>query len=334
MNTVYGYPGMGGNATTIAQNTTIPQETVIEKPQDMKNATESDQDIIMAQHLIEFDAIQLQSENKLFIRETLTFKNIGTKNFYGSLRTWLPDGSENIKVSKSEMMAEGGSKSLDFDKNGNIISWKEFVEQNSVQFLYVVEYTIAMEQGTSSITGFFSKKLAYPTLVNYRYVQIRSDLAPLVVKISKPQESSILLFDENKNEITPVVDETGDIYRFDSPRFRELNIKLSGPSTIQAIKNDYAVYVVLGILIILVLLYPIIKKKLKPGERDENEEEEKTSSPAEAEPEEEIPESDDSKGLLQELKQLEKEYKSGDLLDEEYEDKKNSIQKKLKAINR
>jgi hypothetical protein len=99
-----------------------------------------------------------------------------------------------------------------------------------------------------------------------------------------------------------------------------------------------------------VLLYPIIKKKLKPGENDENEEEDETSSPAEDEPQEEISESDDSpvksvkefdgksgdelesirKGLLQELKELETEYKSGDLLDEEYEDKRNSIQNKLK----
>ena len=35
------------------------QEPAIEKPQDMKNATESDQDIVMAQHLIEIDAVQL-----------------------------------------------------------------------------------------------------------------------------------------------------------------------------------------------------------------------------------------------------------------------------------
>jgi len=52
----------------------------------------------MAQHLIEYDADQLKSENKLFIRETLIFRNTGTKDYYGSLRTWLPDGSENIKL--------------------------------------------------------------------------------------------------------------------------------------------------------------------------------------------------------------------------------------------
>jgi len=353
MNTAYGFAGMGGNNTTIAQNMTIPQNTSIEKPQDLKNATDSDQDIIMVQHLIEFDAVQLQSENKLFIRETLIFRNIGTKDFYGSLKTWVPEGSEKIKVSKSEMMTGGGLTPLDFNTNGNIISWKEFVEQNSkLPLLYAVEYAVAMEPGATSITGTYSKKLAYPTLLNYRYRE-QPGLPALVVKIAKPQESSIKLFDEKRNEIKPdEMDETGEIKRFSDPRFKELNIEISGASAIPAIKKDYVVYIVLGILIVLVLLYPIIKKKLKPGENDENEEEEEeeTSSPAEDEPQEEISESDDSpagsvkefdgksgdelgsirKGLLQELKELETEYKSGELLDEEYEDKKNSIQNKLK----
>jgi hypothetical protein len=217
-NVALGFAGMGGNTTT------IPQDT-IEKPWDLKNATESDQDIIMAQHLIEYDAVQLQSENKLFIRETLIFRNMGTKDFSGSLRTWLPDGSEKIKVGKSEMMTGGGLIPLDFDKNGNIISWKEYVEQNSnLPSLYVVEYIVAMEPRTSSITGTYSKKLAYPTLINYRYIE-KSGLPALVVKITKPQESSIKLFDENRNKINP--DETGDIFRFSSPQFKELNIDLS-----------------------------------------------------------------------------------------------------------
>lgn len=354
INTACGYSGMvGGNATTIPQNMTIQQTTSIEKPLDLKNATESDQDIVMVQHLIEYDAVQLQSENKLFIRETLTFKNLGTKDFYGPLRTWLPDGSEKIKVIRSEMMSDGRSIPLEFETNGNIISWKEFVQQNSVKFLYVIEYTFSLEPGKSSITGIYSKKLGYPTLINYKYVKIGSDLAPLVVKITKPQESSIKFFDENRNEITLDADETGDIYRRNEPpQFKELNIEISKSSAISEVNKDYVVYVVIGILILLVLLYPYISSKLKKGGAGKtlkvtsssyagkSKEERSGSSNNPVRPEEELKGISDTendplrKELGLKLKELEAKYKSGDLLDEEYEEEKNAIQNKLRSMNK
>ncbi len=141
INTAYGFAGM-----TTGNPAAQP---------DLVNTTESDQDIILVQHLIEFDAVRLQSENKLFIRETLIFRNIGSKDFYGSLKTWLPDGYENksIKVNKSEMMTGGGLIPLNNSTNGNIISWQDYVEQNSkLPLLYVVEYAVAMKPGASSIT--------------------------------------------------------------------------------------------------------------------------------------------------------------------------------------
>jgi hypothetical protein len=353
INTACGFAGMGGNTTTVPQNMTIPQNTSIEKPQDLKNATGSDQDIIMAQHLIEFDAVQLQPENKLFIRETLIFRNIGTKDYYGPLKTWLPDGSEKIKVSKSEMMTGGGLIPLDFNKTGNIISWQDYIEQNSkLPLLYVVEYSVAMKPGASSITGIFSKELAYPTLLNYRYIE-KPDLPALVLKITKPPESSIKIFDENRNEITQKeVDETGDIIRFSSPQFKELNVEISGSSAIPAVKKDYVVYVVIGILILLVLLYPYLSKKLKREETGKNSkatsssyagksvEERSGSGNNSVRSKEEFEENSDTemdplrKELGLKLKELETKYKSGDLLDEEYEDEKNAIQNKLKSMNK
>lgn len=351
MNTAYAFAGMGGNTTT------IPQETAIQKPQDLKNATESDQDVIMAQHLIEYDALQLQSENKLIIRETLIFRNIGIKAYYGSLRTWLPEGyeSNSIKVSKSEMMTGGGLIPLDFNQTGNIISWQEYIEQNNtLPLLYVVEYIVAMEPGASSTTGTYSKKLTYPTLINYRYIE-KPGLPSLIVKITKPQESSIKMFDENRNELKPTeADETGDINRFSSPQFKELNIEISTSSVIPAVKNDNSVYVyvVLGILILLVLLYPYISKKLKQGETgktlkvtsssyaDKSKEERARSGNNSVRSKEESKENIDTdldpmrKELGLKLKELEAKYKSGDLLDEEYEEEKNAIQNKLKSMNK
>ncbi len=353
INTASAFAGMGGaNTTTVPQNMTIPQNTSIGNTQDLKNATESDQDIIMAQHLIEYDAVQLQAENKLFIRETLIFRNIGTKDYYGPLRTWIPDGSEKIKVSKSEMMTGGGLIPLDFDKNGNIISWKQYVEQNSkLPLLYAVEYSVALEPGASSITGIFSKKLAYPTLLNYRYIE-KPDLPALVVKITKPLDSSIKIYDENRNELKPTeADETGEILRFSDPKFKELNIEISKSSAISAVNKDIVVYAVIGILILLVLLYPYISKKLKrEGEGktlkvtsstySDKAKEEISGSNKPVLPEGELKENSDSendsirKELGLKLKELETRYKSGDLLDEEYEEEKNAIQNKLRSMNK
>lgn len=343
INTAYGFAGMTAN------NATTPQDVGIARQMDLNNTTASDQDIVLVQHLIEVDSVQLQPENKLFIKETLIFRNIGTKDFFGALKTWIPDGGENIRLNRSEMMTTGELINLNFDKNGNIISWQDYIEQNSsLPFLYVVEYNVKMEPGTQ--TERFSKKLAYPTLINYRYLE-RSGLSAIVVKITKPADSSVKFLDENGNTITPSTsDENGSINRFSSPQFKEINVELSKSSVIPAGTQGYAVYVVLGILIILVLLYPVIRKKLKHGEKE-------TKETSRTEPSEEIPEkksrSVDSsapsgeefkgksktelenlrKEFLLKLKELETEYKSGNLLDEEYEDSRNTYQNKLKSIN-
>jgi hypothetical protein len=161
------------------------------------------------------------------------------------------------------------------------------------------------------------------------------------------------LFDENKNEIKPdESDETGEIKRFGDPRFKELNIEISGSSAIPAVKNDYTIYIVIGILILLVLSYPYINKKLKEGQAGKTSK--VTSSPKAGKSREERSRSgnnpvrpgEENKGnsdsemdarrkeLGLKLKELETKYKSGDLLDEEYEDEKNAIQDKLKSMNK
>jgi len=194
----------------------------------------------------------------------------------------------------------------------------------------------------------------------------KPDLPALVIKITKPQESSIKLFDENRNEITTgEVDEAGDIIRFYSPQFKEINIEISKSSAISAVKNDYAVYVVIGILIVLVLLYPYISKKLKRGEAGKaskvtsdagksvslkspgiapvtsgpGKSREDRSKPGNnsVRSEKELKGNSDTepdplkKELDMQLKELETRYKSGDLLDEEYEDEKNALLNKLKS---
>ena len=352
-NGALGYAGMGGNSN----NMTIPQETGNVTQIDLNNTTESDQDIIMIQHLIEIDANLLKAENKLFIRETLIFRNIGTMNFFGDLKTSIPDGSENISLARSEMMTGGGMVPINYSQNGNIISWKEYVEQNSnLPFMYAVEYSIKQDaKGKASNTEIFSKKLAVPAIINYKYIE-KPDLAAIVIKIAKPQENTVKFIDENGNKIGATeVDDKGEIFRFSSPQFKEITVEISQSSAILpgSQNNTIIIVIVIGILIILVFSYPYIKKKLNPDEKRSNiskKTEGKTNKNANVEKEspkvnnaassgkykgknaEEL--EDLKKQFLSKIKDLEKKYESGDLLDEEYEDTRSSYQGNLKEIEK
>jgi len=358
-NGALGFPGMGGNPnatnSNITNTTDIPQDTGTISQIDFNNTTSSDQDIIIVQHLIEMDS----SENKLFIHETLIFRNIGTKDFFGDLRTWIPDESEDVIVARSEMMTGGGNVPIDFSRNGNIISWKDYVEQNSsLPFLYVLEYTVQQEAGVSS-SEIFSKKLAVPALTSYKYVENPNIGSALVVKITKPEGNAVQFTDENGNKMAATdADEKAGIFRFSSPEFKEINVEISSsllPTT--SASQSYAAYIVIGILIILALLYPYIKKKLKSEDgkgkgTSENSEKNRTKV-TKINKKEDIEKSseaysavssgkydgkkvnellDSKKQLLSRIKELEKKYELGDLLDEDYEDKRKSYQDEIKEI--
>ncbi len=332
INAAYGFPGMTNNST--AQPVAPP---------DLNNTTQSDQDIVMVQHLIELDAIQLQSENRLFVRETLIFRNTGTKNFSGSLRTWVQDGAQDINLGKSEMMAEGIFEPVPFDQNGNIISWQDFVEQNSaLPLLYVIEYNIT---GTS-----YSKKLTVPALINYKYGQ-RTDLPALVLKVTKPDNGAVAILDENRNKIAPSeTSEEGNsaTYRFYSPQFKEINIEFSKSAVTP---SAIGIYAALGILILLVLSYPIVRKKSERLRAVED----KVRNSLKQKPEEATKEptkgsevADDKElmgktrdelenkknELISKIDKLDRDYASGDLLDEEYEELRNSYREKLEKITK
>ena len=357
VNGALGFPGYGSNTsatniTTTTNYTDIPQDTR-KISIDLNNTTNSDQDIIMVQHLIEVDSVQLKAENKLFIRETLIFRNIGTEDFYGTLLTWVPDGTEKktIRVSRSEMMTGGGLIPLDSEINGSILNWKEFVEKNSsLPFLYVVEYIAQMPSGKENLV----KKFAIPGMINYRYME-KPGLAAIIVKINKSEGSTSRFLDENGNEIIPTEsDQKGEMNRFSTPVFNELNLEIlpgTGKSQSSNAQSGVSITVILiiGILIILALSYPYIKKKLQ------NQGDKTSDKTARIPKENKIKEPskvgrDVSSGKferknkqeLEKLKQelsskindITKEYESGDLLDEEYEDQRKSYQDDLDEIEK
>lgn len=351
INSAYGFPGMAGN-------TTVKTENITQTGIDLINATQSDQDIQMIQHLIEIDAVR--SVNGIYVRETLIFKNTGDKNFSGTLRTWVMDGAENPRIGKTEMMVESQPVPVEFRSNGNIISWNDSIMPNDPLLpLYIVDYFIPSEaNGALGETKYYSKKLAYPTLINYEYGQ-RTDLPAIVLKVTKSNDSSVKLRDENGNEI-PAQDvaEEGNsiVYRFSSPQFKELNVEIS--KTAVSSMGNYAGYVILGVLIILILSYPMMRKKserlqafenrirnsLKSKQPEETAVEDEVEEAVEEEPmesgEEElsgktIDELEVEKSeLVSKLDELEKDYSSGNMLDEEYEELKSSYRSKLEKVNK
>ncbi len=341
ISTAYGFPGMGANKSTVQT--------------DPNNSTQSDQNIQLLQYLIEIDAIQFQSQNRLYVRETLIFKNTGTENFSGTLRTWVQDGAENISVGRIEMMANVAPIPLNIIQNGNIISWQDFIEKNSsLPPLYAVEYVLP----TNNLNK-FSKKLLYPTLIS-------KVPGSLILKITKNREDSVIVTDENGNDIgasgNPKEEDNSVLYGWVAPGFTEINIQISKPA---ATPSGIAGYVILGLLILLALSYPVLRKKSeriqafegkirtsferKPEEAvEESEEAVEETAETSTESEEAVAETDEAEfagktrdeleneknELISRLDKIEKDYASGNLIDEEYEELGSSLRAKIERINK
>jgi hypothetical protein len=360
-NPVFGYPGYGGN-TSPATASNITQINITQPDQeniDLANTTQSDQNIILVQHLIEVDAAQFEKQNSIYVRETLIFKNIGDMNFQGTLRTWVPDGLEGLNVGKVAMMMDGTVESMNAIQNGNIISWQDYIKANDpLPPLYAVEYVISAEpEGTLSKSKYYSKKLVYPTLINKVPLSV-------VLKVTKGSGETITLKDELGSSISssgkPMDEDNSILYTWETPQFKEIKIELS-KSAIDL--SQIAIYLIIGLLIVLVLSYPVIRKKspklleiedkirtsLKRETKSVEQQEAVQDTPEEESEEvqeEPAPEDEDlpkktkdeleteKRELDSKLDELEKDYSSGNMIDEEYEELRNSYQKKLKNINR
>ena len=343
----FGYGGMGDTTSTADDGESTQH--------DLENTTDSDQYITLPTHLVEVDLITLKSENKIFIRETLYFSNVGTENYLGSLRSWLPDGVEgkDVKVFRSEMMTNGNVMPLQKTINGNIVSWNDFIKaKDPLSPLYILEYSIPAEQtGMIKKSMGFNKKFFYPTLLTKQ---------PLIVilKVINGEDDSISVKDENGNSISasgnPSVEgDNSVLYRWERAQFKEFNVEISKYAFTTA---QVASYAIPGIVILLILLYPFLRKKSGTLQNIENKITEKLKHEAESdeyEPEEVVETASEpvvidsglsgkSKDELENEKReiqskistLETEYASGDLLDEEYEELRSKYLQKADNIDR
>lgn len=293
---------------------------------DLANTTKSDQNIILIKQLIEVDAAQFEEQNRIGVHETLIFKNIGDKKFSGTLRTWVPDGLEGLKVGKVPMMMGGTVVPMNATQNGSIISWNDTIQLNDpLPPMYAVEYVLSAEpEGTLSKSKYYSKKLVDPTLINK---------VPLsfVLKVTKGSAETITLKDELGSSISssgnPMDEDNSVLYTWETPQFKEIKIELS-KSAIDL--SQIGLYLIIGMLIVLVLAYPVIRKKSPKL----MEFEEKIRSALKREPDSEEQKEneleEEKSELVAKLEELEKEYASGNMIDEEYEELRNSYQEKLK----
>ncbi len=323
-NPVFGNEGMAGNispATTgnITQN---DQNSI-----DLANTTQSDQNIEISLHLIEVEADRPDLQDKLYVHETIVFRNAGTKIFSGALKTWVPDGVLEIKVTKAIMMAETEGQPLRTVQNGNIISWQDYIEANDHP-MYKIEYILSAEpKGTITKSKYYSKKLLYPTLINYKYSP-SPGYPVFILKVAKSKDSSITLLDENRNKIIAQdvnEEDSSIISTFSEIQFKEFNVEISKTSFDL---SQIAIYLMIGLLIVLVLTYPVIRKK--SPKLMEFEEKIRNALKREPDSEEQQENEEEKRELVAKLEELEKDYASGNLIDEEYEELKNSYQKKLK----
>ncbi len=339
INTAYGLGNTSNNSTA---------------QQDLINSTESDQDITLVQNLIIVDDVQFKSRNELAVSETLIFKNSGTMNFSGALRIWLTDGAEGIKIGRSEMMMEANQTPvIEWKQNGNIISWRGEINANALPPLYTVEYLIPETKGTKQ----YSKMFLYPTLVTKKPNSI-------VLKITLDKEERASIKDENGNSIStsgsPREEGNSILYDWETPDFNAINIDISSSPAAPA---GITGYVVIGLVVILVFSYPVIRKKnekirafeekisnsLKRKETaeetaEESREElfEETTTPEPVETEEETGFEGKTREELEAIKDenlsklsdLKKEYESGNMLDEEFEELKKSYQGRIDKIKR
>ncbi len=322
---------------------------------DLINSTESDQDIILAMGLIEVDSVQFQSRNELYVKETLIFSNSGTQNFTGPLRTWVPDGTEGIRMGRSEMTESANPENLTWEQNGNIISWQgEINAPPTLPPIYTLEYLLPAEpKGAAQ----YSKMLLYPTLVTKKPNSIK-------LRITLNKDESAAITDENGNSISssgnPSEDGNSILYGWESPQFNEINVVISSST---AASSGIAGYVILGLIIILAVSYLFIRKKsekirsfeekfrnsLKRKETvKETAKETRMKVAAETKKPEPVKRAEDTEfegktrdelqimkdETLSRVSELNKEYESGNMLDEEYEELKKSYQERIDKIKK
>lgn len=210
--------------------------------------------LVLENHLIEMGYDSSGDTVSVVSRETLVFKSYGG-NYSGSLKVWIPDGSSSIFVSELSHQAEG-KEPLKYSQNENVITWEANLVQN-VATMYSVEYMTDLESGFGGSMGLrrviTHKALPYPTST---------------FKLAISGDDEVVFEDLNGKTIIPDNTETVGDYRVFSWGSEGGVLELSGVNVLRADKEgagntEYYMFAILGIVALIVILYPFISGKFK-----------------------------------------------------------------------
>jgi hypothetical protein len=217
--------------------------------------------VVIIQHLIEVD--QVTYPGYLRVVETMIYKNLGTENYSGPVYTYVQDGAFNIAVTKTEMAADGGRNTIEaFQVSENVVGWNDIILSGpSMAPMYQIEYMVPAEptgKTTESVT--FTKKLKYPTDVNYIYMPI-TGMPALVVKLEKSDGMKTTVLDNEGSIINAdLFEESGNLetYNWFQPLFVEISFELSKSNPAG---SDITLYLIILLVIIAVISYVVLRGK-------------------------------------------------------------------------
>ena len=219
----------------------------------------SDATISVLQHLIEVDRSNAEFVG---VRETIIFKISGSGNYTTDLMAWIPDGAEIVGVSRQEMVDEIPPLNVQYVQEGNVVRFNDAERLNAPGMppMYAVQYLAPIN--AEDRTPEFTKVLQYPTYINY-------PINSLIVKITPPTEN-IVIKDEGGNEIYGDGIDTNVeavVHTWSAPQFKEFTVGTKSQINI----NGIIPYIVIGFLILIVLAFPFVQKRMKSGDKSEAE---------------------------------------------------------------
>ena len=248
LSTASAYPDMADNGSN---NTSTPEVTT----------SSYGANVVIIQHLIEVD--QVTYPGYFRVVETIIYKNLGTENYSGPIYTYVQNGAFNIAVTKTEMAADGGRNTIeDFQISENVVGWNDIILSGTgMAPMYQIEYMVPAEptgKTTESVT--FTKKLKYPTNVNYIYMPI-TGMRSLVVKLVKSDGMKTTVLDNEGSIINAdFIEENGNLetYYWDQPLFVEISFELSKSNPAG---SDITLYLIILLVIIAVISYVVLRGK-------------------------------------------------------------------------
>ncbi|MDO9516662.1 MAG: hypothetical protein Q7J10_01305 [Methanosarcinaceae archaeon] len=211
--------------------------------------------IVILQQLIEAD---ITNAEYTVVRETIIFSAMG--NYTTDLMSWIPDGSTEILISRQEMTEGTSPLQLQYTQEGNIIRFNDAERLNTPGMppMYAIEYVIPRTAEDKSPK--YTKFLQYPTYINY-------PVSNLLIKIISAEGMEPIIKDEGGNVIQGDNIETNVnevVHTWSAPQFKEFTVETKTPSNIGGILP----YIVIGLVIIAILAFPFVQKKMK-SENDE-----------------------------------------------------------------